>query len=293
MANSLKEIRRRIKSVKNIRQITKAMELVSAAKMRKAQSAATASRPYAVLSAELLKDLAARTGELDQPIVNQLIFGTGISSEKNLVILITSNRGLAGAFNTNVVNKAISLIKEYDGNNNKFDFITIGKKGTDWAKRLGLSVVAAFAAKDKTVTSIDAKPVAKIAMDDFLQSKYEKVFIVYPDFISTLVQKPRILQLLPFSAEPGGETMEDTLFEPSPGEVLQSLVVRSIEFAVFQSMLETAASEHSARMVAMRNANESAGELIEDLTLSGNQARQAGITRELSEISAAKLAMEG
>jgi F-type H+-transporting ATPase subunit gamma len=290
---SSKEIRRRIKSVKNIRQITKAMELVSAAKMRKAQTAVQASRPYSVMSAELLRNLAAQTGELDQPLANQLIFGAGSPSEKNLAILITSDRGLAGAFNANIVGKALSLIKQYDGNNHKFDFVTIGKKGADWAKRLGLNVIAAFGGKDKTISISDAKPVAEIAIDDFLQNKYEKVFIVYPDFISTLVQKPQILQLLPFSTEPGIAGQKDLLFEPTPGEVLQGLVIRSIEFAVFQSMLETAASEHSARMVAMRNANESAGELIEDLTLSGNQARQAGITRELSEISAAKLAMEG
>ncbi len=293
MAN-LKDIRRRIKSVKNIRQITKAMELVSAAKMRKAQSAATASRPYSVLSAELLRNLAAKTGEIDNPMVTRLISGAGSKgSDKNLVILMTSDRGLAGAFNANLVNTALRLIRESDGGNAKFDFISIGKKGTDWSKRVGVNLIAAFPGKDKTVTMQDAKPISKIAMDDFLNGKYEKVFIIYPEFISTLVQKPNILQLLPFSADAGGKELEETLFEPSPGEVLENLVVRAVEFVIFQSLLESSASEHSARMVAMRNATESAGDLIEDLTLSANQARQSGITRELSEISAAKLAMEG
>jgi F-type H+-transporting ATPase subunit gamma len=291
---NLKDIRRRIKSVKNIRQITKAMELVSAAKMRKAQTAVTASRPYSVLSADLLRNLASKMGDIENRMVDQLISGIVGGSEKNLVILMTSNRGLAGAFNANVIAKAVKLIRQYDDNNNRFDFITIGKKGTDWAKRLGLNIVANFQGFDKAIAMIDVKPIVRIAMNDFLTNKYEKVFIVYPDFISTLVQKPNILQLLPFSTESGAKKiMDQTLFEPSPGEVLENLIIRAVEFMVFQSLLEEAASEHSARMVAMRNANEAAGDLIDDLTLSGNQARQSGITRELSEISAAKLAMEG
>lgn len=289
MANS-KEIKRRIKSVTNIGQITKAMELVSAAKMRKAQGAATSSRPYATLSSQLLKNLVAKSGLNAHPLINRVLpEGEKIPVQKILSILISSDRGLAGAFNANVINKAIGLFKQEGAE--KFDFVTVGKKGADAIKRSGHNIVATFPAKDK-VNLIDARSIAKIAMQDFLAFKYEKVFIIYTDFVSTLVQKPNIMQLLPFSSE-GQEAKLDLMFEPSPGDVLENLIARTVEFAVYQTLVEAAASEHSARMVAMRNANDAAGELIGDLSLSFNQARQAGITRELSEISAAKLAMEG
>lgn len=306
---SSKEIKRRIKSVTNIGQITKAMELVSAAKMRKAQTAAIASRPYSTLSSQLLRNLASKADLSQQPLINRVMpEDRKIPVQKVLVVLISSDKGLAGAFNTNVINKALDLIKtfnvvgrfigpdkadksaDYDSKE-FFDFITVGRKGAEAMKRAGFNIIAAFSAKDK-VTLDEAQPIAQIAMQGFLGFKYEKVFIIYTDFISTLVQKPNILQLLPFTTEKNGGR-DDFLFEPNPDDVLEVLIKRTVEFAIYQSLVEAAASEHSARMVAMRNANEAAGDLIEDLSLSYNQARQAGITRELSEISAAKLAMEG
>ncbi len=290
MATNSKEIRRRIKSTQSIAKITKAMELVSAAKMRKAQSAATASRPYATLSAELLQNIAARTGQHNHPLMRQVV-SNNKTSTKVLAIIITSDKGLAGSLNTNVINKAVSILRA-EGRE-KFDFITIGRKGTDAIRRLDGNIIATFPGKDKGITSADTKPVAEIAMKDFIAEKYEKVFIIYPQFISTLVQKPNILQLLPFTTQKDAKPQEEFLFEPSPTEVLGNLVTRAVEFSIHQTLAEAAASEHSARMVAMRNANEAAGELIDDLSLSYNQARQSGITRELSEISAAKLAMEG
>lgn len=293
MANNTREIKRRIKSVRNIGQITKAMELVSAAKMRKAQTAAVQSRPYATLSSQLLKTLAQKSGQLKHPLINRVAPEGKIPAQKILSVLITSDRGLAGAFNTNVINKALEILKAEGGE--KFDFITIGKKGTEVVRRLGYNIIATFPSKDRGLTILDAKPIAKVAVDDFLAFKYEKVFIIYSDFVSILVQKPNMLQLLPFSqkADNSKQMADELLFEPSADDVLENLVARTIEFEVYQTLVEAAASEHSARMVAMRNANEAAGDLIEDLSLSYNQARQAGITRELSEISAAKLAMEG
>jgi F-type H+-transporting ATPase subunit gamma len=293
MASNSREIKRRIKSISNIGQITKAMELVAASKMRKAQSAATASRPYATISSELLRGLVAKTDLTSHPLISRVLpIGNKIPVQKILVILITSDRGLAGAFNTNVIGKALGLIKE--NGSEKFEFVTIGKRGMDTIRRLGHNIVATFPAKDK-VNFTDARTIAGIAMQDFLGFKYEKVFIIYTDFVSTLVQRPNILQLLPFSEQGTGgrEQAAEILFEPSPDDVLENLISRTVEFAVFQALVEAAASEHSARMVAMRNANEAAGDLLGDLSLSYNQARQAGITRELSEISAAKLAMEG
>ena len=291
MPSNSRDIRRRIKSVKNIGQITKAMELVSAAKMRKAQAAATASRPYAKLSGELLVNLAGRTGEANHPLMNRMIEKPGISPTKILAILITSDRGLAGAFNANVINQAFGLIK--NEGSKRFDFITVGKKGSGVIKRIKSQIIAAFPVKDKTITINDARPIVQIAREEFIKGTYEKVFIIFSEFVSTLVQKPNILQLLPFSTAVDAKEQEEFLFEPSADDVLETAINRAVEFRIVQSLVEAAASEHSARMVAMRNANEAAGDLIDDLSLSYNQARQAGITRELSEISAAKLAMEG
>jgi F-type H+-transporting ATPase subunit gamma len=293
MASNSREIKRRIKSVKNIGQITKAMELVSAAKMRKAQSRATASRPYSVLSSELLQNLVAKANLATHPLINRVLpEDEEIPAQRILAVLISSDRGLAGAFNTNVINKTISLLKEEGAE--KFDFITVGKKGSDAVRRLGYNIVATFPTKDK-ISLQDARTIAEIAIQDFLGFKYEKVFLIYTDFVSTLVQKPNVMQLLPFERPVSSiqYPVSDLLFEPSADDVLETLITRTVEFGVYQALVEAAASEHSARMVAMRNANEAAGELIEDLSLSYNQARQAGITRELSEISAAKLAMEG
>ncbi|MBI3952851.1 MAG: ATP synthase F1 subunit gamma [Candidatus Doudnabacteria bacterium] len=293
MATNPREIRRRIKSVKNIAQITKAMELTSAAKMRKAQAVAISSRAYSIQTGELLRRLVGRTSYKHQLIERVLPEDKGYprpeGNPRILVILITSDRGLAGAFNSNVINKALSMLR--DEGKEKFDLITVGKKGADAARRFGYSVIAAYSAKDKNVSINDARPITELAVADFLNFKYEKVFVVFSDFVSTLVQKANIIQLLPFADIPKNGNGE-VLIEPGPDDVFENLVRKTIEFTVYQTLVETIASEHSARMVAMRNANEAAGELIENLTLSYNQARQAGITRELSEISAAKLAME-
>jgi len=292
MATNSKEIRRRIKSTQSIAKITKAMELVSAAKMRKAQTAAQASRPYATLSSALLTALANRSGELEHPLLKRTM-EVG-SSPKTLCIAITSDKGLAGSLNSNVLSKIIGILKA-EGRES-IDFITVGRKGLDAIRRFNGNVIATFPGKDRNIVQADARPIAEIAMQDFTAGKYSKVFIAYPQFISTLVQKPNLLQLLPFVQDDSQEEVagaDELLFEPSPEDVLENIIVRTVEFAVFQTLNESAASEHSARMVAMRNANEAAGDLIDDLSLTYNQARQAGITRELSEISAAKLAMEG
>jgi F-type H+-transporting ATPase subunit gamma len=288
MAVSTREVKRRIKSVKNIGQITKAMELVSAAKMRKAQAMATASRPYATLSADLLKHVAGRTELLNHPLIVRPE-RKAASTKKTLVIFVTADRGLAGAFNSNAINKALALIKDHP--DQEFEFITIGKKGADAMHRLGKNIIATFPAKDKGLSILDAKPIVEIATTEFLNYTYDGVFVIYTDFVSTLLQKASILRLLPFETSTAAD--EDFVFEPKPEAVLDRLVKRVVEFAVYQCLVETLASEHSARMVAMRNANQASHDLIDELTLTANQARQAGITRELAEISAAKLAMEG
>ncbi|MGE5392528.1 MAG: ATP synthase F1 subunit gamma [Candidatus Saccharibacteria bacterium] len=293
MANNSREIRRRIKSVRNISQITKAMELVSAAKMRKAQSAALASRPYAKLTSELLKNLVRLN--LQHPLIERPEPENGSNAKpgKYLIILITSDRSLAGSLNTNVINRSLALLREE--NAREFDFITVGKKGAEAIRRQGRNIVAAFEGKDRNLSVFDAKPVSQIAIEDFLNRKYDKVFAVYTDYVSTLVQKPNLTQILPLVKPEngnGGNGADEVTFEPDSQHVLDHLVFRTIEFGIYQCLLEAAASEHSARMVAMRNASQAAYDLIDQLSLSYNQARQAGITRELAEISAAKLAME-
>lgn len=290
MAVSTKEIKRRIKSVKNIGQITKAMELVSAAKMRKAQSQTTSSRPYAVLSSELLRSVVGKVDGSKHPLIERPFDENKKSQGKVLAVLISSDKGLAGALNANVISKAINMFK--GEGLNKVDFITIGRKGADAVKKYGFNLLAHFPAKDRDISVFEAKPISSIAIQEFLNYTYDKAFVIYTDFVSTLVQKPNVIQILPLSTEKDENTL-DVIFEPDPDEVLEHLIHRTIEFSIFQSMVEAVASEHSARMVAMKNANQAASDLIDDLTLSANQARQAGITRELAEISAAKLAMEG
>jgi F-type H+-transporting ATPase subunit gamma len=292
MAQSTREIRRRIKSVKNIGQITKAMELVSASKMKKAQQAASSSRPYAKLSSELLKNLLDKVSPSAHPLLKRVMPDRPIvQKHRALIVLITSDKGLAGSLNTNTISKALAVAK--DEGADRVDFIGVGRKGTDALRRTGHNLVAVFPGKDRNITVFDAKPIGRVAIDDFLNFTYDKVYVVYTDFISTLVQKPNILQILPLTEKTDDHTMDEYEFEPNTDVVLENLIYRYIEFAIYQCMQEAAASEHSARMVAMRNANTSASDLIDELTLSANQARQAGITRELSEISAAKIAMEG
>ncbi len=290
MAVNPKEIKRRIKSVKNIGQITKAMELVSAAKMRKAQALAKASRPYSILSTELLQNLSLKIDYDKHPLIHRPVDNKKQSLNKDLIILVTADRGLAGAFNSNIFNKVAGMLKE--NSTRDFDFITIGKKGSDLVRKLHKQIIATFPVKDRNVSIFDAKPVAEIAINEFLNYTYDHVYIVYTDFISTLTQKPNVIRLLPITTEKQ-ESKDDFIFEPSVEDVLKNLVYRTIDFAVYQTLVETSASEHSARMVAMRNANEASKDLIDELVLSANQARQSGITRELAEISAAKLAMEG
>ena len=285
MAESTREIRRRIRSIKNIGQITKAMELVSAAKMRRAQAQALASRTYARLTSELLRNLMAKVEDFEHPLLKK-VKGDDFSK---LIILITSDRGLAGALNTNVINAALRKSEEFG--KERVDFLTVGKKSADAVKRFKMNIVAAFPSRDKNVTILDARAISEIAVKDYLSGRYDGVYIVYSEFISTLSQRPNVLQLLPLI--PSAEAdREEYIFEPNISKILDKLLYRGIEFALYQTLVESVASEHSARMVAMRNANEASRDLVSELELTYNQARQSGITRELAEISAAKLAME-
>ena len=278
---SQREIRRRIGSAKNIKQITRAMQFVAASKLRRAQESTLAARPYREKLDEVIADLAAVLSGSDHP----LLANRNLRDEHNrLIVIMTSDRGLAGALNTNVVRFASREIVDHPG---ELKVATVGRKGRDAMRRLGLPIAAHFEGFGDRPSFADTLPLARLVTDDFVAGTYDRVDVVYSRFISTLTQKPVLEQLLPVVPSedtegiPGGQF----LFEPNPGAFLRALLPRYVATRLFQAVLEAKASEESSRMVAMKNATENAEELIEDLTLSYNKVRQANITREMVEIA--------
>jgi len=291
---STKDLRRRIKSVRSTRQITKAMELVAAAKMRKAQLQAVATRAYTSLVREMIRNLRGRADFRIHRLLRkpQTVRSVG-------VILLTSNRGLIGGFNNNLVGAALNYVKSEQGKG--FEFITIGRKGAMTVRQRGFTLAAEFEKKDIAAGPAEILPLSRLVTDDFVNGRYDRVVLVYMEFLSTLRQEPRVLELLPLSQrleqaalweeEPLTLPTTDFLFEPSADLVLEKLLPRVVEMNLYQALLETNAAEHSARMVAMKNASDAAQDLIRELTLDYNQIRQAGITKEISEIVAGQLAI--
>jgi len=296
------------------------MEMVSAAKMRRAVSSVIAIRPYAHSAWSVLTNLA-RAFETSQD--HGLL---EVREVKNvLMIVVASDRGLCGSFNTQIFKKIreeilhpeklkinriagkkiLSPVRDEDV---RIDFITVGKKGEGMVRKLKKEIVAAFADGVQFMTVADIKPISKIVIDEYLAKKYDKVVIIYTDYVSTVVQKTRIRQILPISkidiekqiaemdvvAEEYGlkKPMQEYKVEPGPEEVLQFIIPRLIEMQVFHAILESKASEESARMMAMRNASDAALEMSEDLTLTYNQIRQGKITQEIAEISTGRAALE-
>ncbi len=291
-----KEIKRRIKSIKNTKKITKAMELVAASKMKRAVSSTLASRLYAEYSWEVLTSIARNADELNHPL-----FTEREQKDRNgkiLLILISSNRGLCGAYNSQVVKKAISLLKK----NSNVEVVSIGRKGDLAMRRLGVPVIASFTELSNQISLSEVVPISKLALDEFSAGHYDKVMVAYTDFISALTQRPNIKQIIPVSRTDLKEMIEsmeqeesktntpkvktDYLFEGDKQKLIGSLAEKLARMQIYQMLLESNASEQSARMVAMKNASEASGEMIDDLTLVFNKARQSNITREISEISA-------
>lgn len=288
---STQELTRRIKSIKSTRKITRAMQMVSAAKMRKAQNATLASRNYAQLAADLIASIGSVDG-FHSPLLE-----THPNAKKIGVLLITTNRGLVGGFNSNLMNK----LKEIDSNTELLsELIVMGRKGTESVARSNRELIAQFPKHDSTEQAKDVYPIIKLLTDAYATGKFSKIVVVYNHFVSTLVQQPTAKTLLPFELEiPEGDAIEktkpstaDIIFEPTKEGVLNHLLPRIMESQVYQAILESDASEHSARMVMMKNATEAAGDLIDDLTLTFNQLRQNKITTELSEITAGRIALE-
>jgi len=275
---SQRDIRRRIGSVKNIKQITRAMQFVAASKLKRAQDATLASRPYSEKLDEVLADLAAVLDGEDHPLLAEPTGG------KRLIVLITTDRPLSGPLNTNIVRFVARDIIDNPGD---VAVITVGRKGRDAMRRTGVPLEAHFATFGDRPTFADVLPLARLVTDDFLAGTYGRVDIVYSHWVSTLVQRPSAVTILPIQAAADTEGIPGNqfIFEPSASAVLQQLLPRFVATRLFQAVLEAKASEESSRMVAMKNATENAEELIEDLTLSYNKVRQANITREMIEIA--------
>jgi len=286
MANT-REIRRRIRSVGNMQQITRAMEMVSAAKMRKAQQRVTASRPYSDQLRQIMSDLATQQPDPEQLAQFPLLQKRPVQNV--LLIVATPDRGLTGALNTNILRRASRYILEEAGA--AVQVIAAGKKARDYLVRTRQNVVAEFIGLGENLTLDEVRPIADIAIDDFVEGRVDAVFVVSSRFVNTLIQRPELMQILPVEPPPAHEGYSDYIFEPSPEEVLNNLLPRYVEVQLYQAILEGLASEHSARMVAMRSASDNAKEIQQELTLSYNKARQAQITREVSEIAAGANAM--
>lgn len=299
MAN-LRDIRRRIKSVKNTAQITRAMQLVAAAKMKKAQDQALAGRDYADLLNQVLVNLKENTGEEAHPLLEQREGG------KELVLVISTDKGLCGALNTNLGKKIRAVVPK------DAEFVTVGRKLRNQLGKAGREMVADFEVKDPVPFS-EARPIAKFLTKAFLEGGYSKVSVAFSNYINVMRQEPEVVQLLPISTAGLGEKQayegmgkdvevgatdraaalaKDYLFEPSGPEVLDTLLPLYINFQVYQMLVESRASEHSARMVAMKGATDNAKKFIKELTLEYNKLRQAAITAELLEITTAMRAME-
>jgi F-type H+-transporting ATPase subunit gamma len=275
---SQRDIRRRIGAVKNIKQITRAMQFVAASKLKRAQDATLASRPYSEKLDEVLADLAAVLSGDDHPLLSEHEGG------KRLIVLITTDRGLAGPLNTNTIRFAAREITEHTGD---FTVVTVGRKGRDAMRRAGVPMAAHFAGFGDRPTFADVIPLARLISDDFLAGTYGRVDILYSRFVTTLTQRPEMIQLLPIrhTEDTEGIPGNQFIFEPNPGAVLEKLLPRYVATRLFQAVLESKASEESSRMVAMKNATDNAEDLIEDLTLSYNKVRQSNITREMIEIA--------
>ncbi len=308
MARSLRDLRRKMKAIKSTHQVTKAMELVAASKMRRAVQNAQNLRRYAFGAWAILNRLADVTGDV-HPYLQER------EPKKILAILFTSDRGLCGSLNAQMLRttaqylKGLRDLKTFEG----VDFIAVGRRGQQYLARTGQSVIAAFPAFSNYPTFKDVLPLTKLITESFLAGTYDHVVLLYPDFISPLVQEATVKVLLPFTKSSLKEMLQsmlpkryeretekeladipvrEYLFEPSQEEIFKTILPQLTEIQIYQAALEAGASEHSARMLAMHNASDNATELLGDLTIVYNQTRQAGITAELAELSAAAAALQ-
>jgi len=283
---SERDIRTRIRSVRNVSQITRAMEMVAASKMRRAQQRVGASRPYSERLREMLADVAALVTAAETqeyPLLRQR------PVRRAEVILITGDRGLAGSLNSNIIRRTTRfLIDEAQPAGIETQMITVGRKGRDFMRRFRREIAAEFIAIGDRPSLTDIAPIARIAMDDYINERVDAVYIAYTRYINTLTQRPELVKILPIEppAERSMGKYGEYLFEPSPEAVLRQILPRFVEISVYQAVLESTASYYSAQMVAMRNATDNAKSVVSELRLALNKARQTRITNEVAEISA-------
>jgi F-type H+-transporting ATPase subunit gamma len=283
---SLRDIRGRIRSVQNTRKITKAYQVVSATKLRRAQQAVQTARPYAEKMLEVLETTSERATEYKHPFLQRR------EGDRAVVILVTTDKGLCGALNVNAIRAANRFLLDH---RLKARWVTIGRKGRDFLARFGREIIADASELGDSPTFAAILPAVTVALQEYEKGEADTVLLVFEKWVSTLRQEPTVRVLLPIeipkrekdeggSGEAKPSTAADYIYEPGPEEVLDALLPRYVESQVYQAVLENKASEHSARMIAMQNATDAAGELIDSLTLYMNKVRQSMITTELMEI---------
>ncbi len=327
MSSNTKEIQRRIKSIRNTRKITRAMEMVAVAKMKKEVERVFSIRPYAKSAWNVLINLSRAFEKYQHGLLNVR------PVRRILIILVTSNRGLCGGFNAQVIKKTIGQVKkpdflkinrvgsktisaEIEDDKLEFDFVAVGKKGFSYLNKRGYNVIAFFEDFNYLPGLESVGSLARMAIDDYKKEKYDKVVVAYTDYKNAVVQVPKIRQILPISksdiekqiaeiGEAGGLNIEkrkqyldedekaiDYKIEPEPKEVLEHILPRLVEMQLYHAILESNASKESARMMAMKNATEAATEMMENLQYSYNQLRQMNITQEIAEITSGRVALE-
>jgi F-type H+-transporting ATPase subunit gamma len=289
---SMRQIRSRIRVAKNIQQITKAMKMVAAARLRRAQDAVVASRPYSNKLREVMGRLAASgAGAGSHPLMRPFV-GT---PRRIGVLLITGDRGLCGSFNTNAIRRCNEVVRGLAPDDVRF--VTVGRRGASFFRRRGYTIVSENSVPATGVSFAEAREIAHSAATLFESGDIDVVYLVYTQFVSAMTQRPQVVQLMPVAAPDAAgappEEHNEIIFEPEADEILVDLVPRYIETLVFQAIVESTASEHGARMTSMSSATDNAGKMISSLTLSLNRARQAAITKEIAEIVGGADALKG
>jgi F-type H+-transporting ATPase subunit gamma len=288
---TIRQVRARMKAATNIQQITKAMKMVAAARLKRAQERVMTARPFAGIMREMMTSLASGAGQsVEHPLL-------AVRPPRNVgFLIITADRGLCGSFNSGLLRRAVAMLRAYDKEHVRL--YVVGRKGIQFFKRRGYNVASEFHITNLGVSYSDAQELTRIMRTDFETEVIDQLFLLFTHFVTAMTQRPTDAQLLPIQ-QPEGDGKEDQaapedyIFEPNAQRLMQSLLPRYLEFQVFQALLESTASEHGARMTSMSSATDNAGKMITSLTLQLNRARQAGITREISEIVGGAEALKG
>lgn len=282
---TVREIKRRIRSIKNISQITKAVQMVAASKMRRAQEQALRGRPYSEIMQQMLKNLASRTDPSFHPLLKREVDPT----KKTCVLFLTPNKGLCGGLITELTRQILSLIDK----EGEIGFLLVGRKGRDILLKLKQEILADFPDLPDQPLFAETIPISKMIIDGFTGGEFGKILVVYPHFVNVMIQQITLKQILPIEEELEREKAGGfILFEPSPKVILNQLLPFYTKLLIYHLILESIVSEHSARMRAMKNATDNALDILSDLTLDYNQARQRVITQEIAEIASARKVME-